>query len=215
VKQSPGSETGKVKKSRETILPVPKEHGERSLPTRWTGRYWEPFQARFPNRNRNRFVLVTLNVWPICDICDGHKLSQIRICDRIWFSVFFISFFSQTGLVTFLSQMSQMVTLSIVTGTNLFLFLFRLKRFGMNEIRKRYNRKWALFLFSVWNPARNGSEACALLNSGQAWAHSREDLGWIRVARTARQDARRSGKEDAKHTFVSSRMPLRILRGTQ
>jgi len=32
-------------------------------------------------------------VWPICDICDGHKLSQIWICDRICFSVFLIKFF--------------------------------------------------------------------------------------------------------------------------
>ena len=32
--------------------------------------------------------------------------------------------------------MSQMVTRSIVTGTNLFLFLFRLKWFGMNEIQQ-------------------------------------------------------------------------------
>ena len=58
--------------------------------------------------------------------------------------------------------MSQMVTLSIVTGTTLFLFLFRLKWFGMNEIRKNIpeSELCFCFLFSVWNPARNGSESC-------------------------------------------------------
>jgi len=29
----------------------------------------------------------------------------------------------------------------------------------------------------------------------------RESLSWIRMARTARQDARRSGKEDAEHSL--------------
>jgi len=42
------------------------------------------------------------------------------------------------------------------------------------------------------------TEACALLNSEQAWAHSRENLGSICVVKTVRQDARRSGKEDAR-----------------
>ena len=41
------------------------------------------------------------------------------------------------------------------------------------------------------------TEACAPLNSGQAWAQTRERLSWIRMTRTVRQDARRSGKEDA------------------
>ena len=41
------------------------------------------------------------------------------------------------------------------------------------------------------------TEACAPLNGGQAWAQTRESLSWIRMTRTARQDARRSGKEDA------------------
>ena len=50
----------------------------------------EPFWSRFPKVNVNGFVPVTPNLWPICDICDGHKLSQIWICDRICFSVFFL-----------------------------------------------------------------------------------------------------------------------------
>jgi len=107
---------------------------------------WEPFRARFPNRKRNRFVPVTQNVWPVCDICDCHKLSQIWICDRFFFSVFF-SFFSKTGLVTFWSRMSQMVTLSIVTGTNLLLVLFRLKWLGTNEIRKNIPESELCFCF--------------------------------------------------------------------
>ena len=42
----------------------------------------------------------------------------------------------------------------------------------------------------------------------------RESLCWIRMTRTARQDARRSGKEDAGHSLLW-KMPLQILRGTQ
>jgi len=45
------------------------------------------------------------------------------------------------------------------------------------------------------------TEAFAPLNGGQAWAQTREILGWIRMTRTARQDARRSGKEDAGHSL--------------
>jgi len=44
--------------------------------------------------------------------------------------------------------MSKMVTLSIVTGTNLFLFLFRLKWFGMNKIRKNSELCFC-FLFGI------------------------------------------------------------------
>ena len=43
---------------------------------------------------------------------------------------------------------------------------------------------------------------------------NRESLCWIRMTRTARQDARRSGKEDAGHSLFW-KMSLRILRGTQ
>ena len=43
----------------------------------------------------------------------------------------------------------------------------------------------------------------------------RESLCWRRMTRTARQDARRSGKEDAGHSLFLWKMPLRILRGTQ
>ena len=57
---------------------------------------WEPlFRAGFPNRNRNRSVPVIPNVWPICNICDGYKLSQIWICDLIFPSVFYYSFFRE------------------------------------------------------------------------------------------------------------------------
>jgi len=38
------------------------------------------------------------NVWPICDICDGHKLSQIWICDRI-FSLFFFLYHNRFGQI--------------------------------------------------------------------------------------------------------------------
>ena len=37
--------------------------------------------------------------------------------------------------------------------TNLFLFLFSRKWFGMNEAK--YTRNWALFLFPVWNQDQN------------------------------------------------------------
>jgi len=46
-------------------------------------------------------------------------------------SLFFFSFFSKTGFVTLWSQMSKMVTISIVTGTHLLLFLFSRKWFRM------------------------------------------------------------------------------------
>jgi len=45
------------------------------------------------------------------------------------------------------------------------------------------------------------TEACAPLNGGQAWAQTRKCLSWIRMTRTKRQDARRSGKEDARHSL--------------
>jgi len=61
------------------------------------------------------------------------------------------------------------------------------------------------------------TEACAPLNGGQACAQTRESLSWIRMTRTGlitreslrwihmtrsvRQDARRSGKEDAGHSL--------------
>ena len=41
----------------------------------------EPFRAGFQNTNRNKFVPVTPNVWPICDICDCHNRSELRHWD--------------------------------------------------------------------------------------------------------------------------------------
>jgi len=48
--------------------------------------------------------------------------------------------------------MSQMVTDSNVTDTNLFLFLFRLKWFGMKENGKNIpeSKLWFCFLFGIW-----------------------------------------------------------------
>jgi len=85
------------------------------------------------------------------DICDGRKMSQFWICDlghTLWF---FVSFFSKTDMVTFWSQMSQMVINSNVTDTNMFLFLFRLKWFGMKEIRQNIpeSKLWFCFLFGI------------------------------------------------------------------
>ena len=45
------------------------------------------------------------------------------------------------------------------------------------------------------------TEACAPLNGGQAWAQTRESLSWIRMTKTARQNTRKSGKEDAGHSL--------------
>jgi len=76
----------------------------------------------------------------------------VTICHKIAFVTKFVrcflfSFFSKTGLVIFGSQMSQMVTFSIVTGTGLFPFLFRLKWCGMNEIRKNIQESELCFCF--------------------------------------------------------------------
>jgi len=45
--------------------------------------------------------------------------------------------------------MSQMVKPSIVTGTNLFLFLFRLKRFGINKIEQNIPESQLCFCFLI------------------------------------------------------------------
>ena len=65
-----------------------------------------------------------------------------------FFALFsFLALLSRIGLVTFWSQMSQIVTLSIVIGTHL--FLFRLKWFGMNEIRENIPDSELCFCFVV------------------------------------------------------------------
>jgi len=51
--------------------------------------------------------------------------------------------------------MSQMVTDLNVTGTDLFLFLFRLKWFRMNEIRENILESELCVCF-LFNPDRNG-----------------------------------------------------------
>jgi len=62
----------------------------------------------------------------ICDIWDGHKMSQIRICDlghtdTLWIC---LSFCKNIDLVLLWSQMSQMNTNWNATSINLILFLF-------------------------------------------------------------------------------------------
>jgi len=116
---------------------------------------------RIPNRNRNSsthtqcvtFVTVT-------------KCHNFEFVTSVTLSVFF--FCSKTDLVTLWSQMSQMVTNSNVTGTHLFLFLFRLKWFGMNEIRQNTPEYEVCFLslFRIW--------------IGRALRVSRKKLRWNR-----------------------------------
>jgi len=64
-------------------------------------------------------------------------------------ALLFFSFFSKTDLVrvTFWLQMSQMVTNSNVTGTNLSLFLFQLNWCGMNIIRQNIQESVLCFCF--------------------------------------------------------------------
>jgi len=81
------------------------------------------------------------------------------------FLCFFCSFFSKTSLVTFWSQMSQMVTLSVVAGTNLFLFLFRLKWFRMNEIRQNIPESRLLFGFRLGTALTN--KLCTKIGSDE------------------------------------------------
>ena len=113
---------------------------------------------RIPNRNSHTqcvtFATNTkyLNFW-ICDL--GHTL---------WFFLFFW-IWSHFGHVTMVT-MSQMVTDSNATGTDLFLFLFRLKWFRMNKIRENTLESELCFCF-LFNPDRNGfhSQSWKLDNS--------------------------------------------------
>jgi len=118
----------------------------------------EPFRAGFPNRNRNRFVPVTPNMWPICDICDGHKLSQIWICDGICFSTFFLVFLAKQVL-------SHLVT-NVTNGHTFNCDWYKpvsvpvsIEMVRNERNTEKHTREWAaLFLFSVLNLARNGSK---------------------------------------------------------
>jgi len=88
---------------------------------------------RIPNRNRNRFCTSHTQCVTFVTVTKRHYFEFVSSVSAL----VFLSLFRKTDLVTFCSQMSQMVTNSNVTGTRLFLFLFRLKRFGMNEIRQK------------------------------------------------------------------------------
>jgi len=60
---------------------------------------------RISNRARNRVCTSHTQCVTICDIFDGHKMSQFRICDIGHMLWIFVSFSSKTHLVTFWSQM--------------------------------------------------------------------------------------------------------------
>ena len=47
---------------------------------------------RILNRNKNRVCTSHIQCVTICDICDGHKMSQFRICDLACFSGFDLVF---------------------------------------------------------------------------------------------------------------------------
>jgi len=163
---------------------------------------WEPFWSGFLNVNVNGFVPVTLNLWPICDICDGHKLSQIRICDRIYFSVFIWVLLSKTGLVTFWSQM---VTFSDVTGTNLFMFTFSRKWFRTKRNPGKHNRMWLLFIFYVWNPDQNGSDLRE--------SNCESEISWEippRYWKIFSKDRNNFREESFSQNFIDNQSPLYI-----
>ena len=83
-------------------------------------------------------------------------MSHFRICDlghTLWI---FFRFCIRTDLVTFLSQMVQIVTHSSATVTKLFLFLFSQKMVRTKWNTAKHSRKKPPFLFSVRNPDRNG-----------------------------------------------------------
>jgi len=83
--------------------------------------HWESFWSGFQTETETGFVPVTVNV---CS--DNLWRSQNVTISNLWHRSHTLNFllFSNTDLVTFWSQMSQMVTHSNVTGANLFLFLF-------------------------------------------------------------------------------------------
>jgi len=74
----------------------------------------------------------------ICNTLRHLWRSQNVTFSNSWPDLFlwiFFGFFSKTDFATLQSLMSQMVTHSNLTGTNLFVFLFSRKLFGMNEIQ--------------------------------------------------------------------------------
>jgi len=112
----------------------------------------------------------------------GHKSGFLTE----FISLVFLCFFSKTGLVTFWSQISQMVTVSIVTGTNLFLFLFRLKWFGVNETRKNMPESELCFCFlfeirlwtALWSMTKQGTDSEPVL---QTLRSTRPWINWNRT----------------------------------
>ena len=116
---------------------------------------------RIPNRNRNRVCTSHTQCVTFVTVTKCHNFEFVTSVTRSGYSC-------QTDLVTLWSQMSQMVTNSNVIGTHLFLFLFRLKWFGMNEIRHNTPEceVCLFFLFGIW--------------IGTALRVSRKNLRWNR-----------------------------------
>ena len=90
------------------------------------------------------------NLW---HLWRSQNVTNSKLWPGLLLWIFFL-FFCKTEVVTFWSQMSQMVTRSNVTATNLFLFLFSRQWFGMNEIQQNIQESELCLEFCV----ESGSE---------------------------------------------------------
>jgi len=95
---------------------------------------------RIPNRNRNRFCTSHTQCVTFVTVTKRHEFEFVTWVTRCGSFVVFLA-------KQIWSQISQMVTNSNVNGTNLFLSLFRLKWFGVNEIRQNIPESELCFCF--------------------------------------------------------------------
>jgi len=79
-----------------------------------------------------------------------------------WDPLFFVVFFSKTGLVTFWSKCHKWSHFQLWLVQTCLCFCFLGNASEWNEIQKKRTRKWPLFLFYVWNLDQNGSNRLIL-----------------------------------------------------
>jgi len=125
--------------------------------------YFRVVLIRIPNRNRNMVCNSLIHYVTICDICDGHKMSQFWICDLVCFSRFCLVFSAKQIWSHFGHRCHKWSHIQIWQVQTCLCCCFLEKGSEWMKSRK-ITQKQTLFLFSVWNPDQNGSHVLGNLD---------------------------------------------------
>jgi len=121
-------------------------------------RWMKVVLIQISNRNRNRVCTSHIQYVKTCDICGGHKMSQIRSCDQVCCSGFFF-FLAKQKWSHFGHKCHKWSHVQMWLLQTCFCFCFLDNGSEWMKSSKTYKKVSSVWNF-VWNPDQSSSKSC-------------------------------------------------------